>query len=100
MSETVLIVGGIAAALGATMRWIVVPAFQTARGVIHFADALPVLQEIAEQFKPNGGLSLHDQVQEMNRGLTANADAIDEVKNLLENHVASVRPGGRRRTDP
>lgn len=45
-------------------------------------DALPVLFEIAEEFKPNGGGSLHDSMQNINEKVTKLDLRIEEQKEV------------------
>lgn len=44
------------------------PVWRTMMAINHFAEALPVLLEIADEFKPNGGGSLRDQIDEIRIG--------------------------------
>ena len=63
-------------------------------------DALPMIEELNEQFQPNGGLTVADSITALTRGQEELREAICEVKNAVDCHIASTRPGGRRATDP
>lgn len=61
-------------ALGTFYRW----GWPVVRGIVHFADALPALMAIAEEFKPNGdGKSLVDRLARIELRL-------DDVSQQLE----------------
>jgi len=57
------LVGSLAA--GARVFWRIMVA------LVRIADAMPTLLDIAQQFKPNGGKSLHDRLGKLELGLRA-----------------------------
>ena len=63
-------------------------------------DALPMIKDLNDQFQPNGGLTVADSITELTRGQEELRDAICEIKNSFDVHIASTRAGGRRASDP
>jgi hypothetical protein len=63
-------------------------------------QADPVLLEIAEQFKPNSGASLYDQVCAIRRTAQRNSDAIQEIDNKIDVFILGMQMGGGRFNDP
>lgn len=58
--------GGIAYAFHLIWRHVMCPVYQFFKAVSLFAEAQPVLIEIAHEFRPNDGDSLRDQVDAVN----------------------------------
>ncbi len=98
--EPLLWAGGAAAAIGSIMKWVILPTIKLVRTMIHFADATPVLMEMAEQFKPNGGPPLHEQVASMVRGQVEITDRLETVEGKIDSFVVQRKRGGNRNTDP
>ncbi|MCP4897367.1 MAG: hypothetical protein GY906_10385 [bacterium] len=63
-------------------------------------QALPMIEDLTEQFHPNGGLTVADHITALTRGQEDIQDELSEVKNLVELHVTSRKRGGRRDGDP
>lgn len=59
-----------------------------------------VLLEIAEQFKPNGGSSLYDQIQFMQGSIDNNRLAVEALDNKFDIFILGRVAGGDRSTDP
>lgn len=86
LQELVLAIGLIAGAvtgLGVIWKRGVKPVLRFIRATVHAADALdetlPVLREIAEEFKPNHGTSLKDVVERLDRNVHTNAENVATV---------------------
>jgi hypothetical protein len=77
------IIGAILLSLGVVWTRGIRPVFRFVAATVRAADALeeavPVLKEIAEEFKPNHGTSLKDTIQRMDRNIMTNAENIAQV---------------------
>lgn len=49
--------------------------------------AYPVLMDIAEQFKPNGGTSLHDRIEALTEMQAEQSLLLDNISQQLENKL-------------
>ena len=67
----------VAAAVGLLWRRFLVP-------VVHYQSAHPVLMEIAAEFKPNKGASLHDRMVRIETTLTHISDRLDDIDTHLK----------------
>jgi hypothetical protein len=56
-----------------------VPLFMFGRGVIRIADATPILVQIAEEFRPNGGGSVRDVVDRIETKVDNAAQLVREA---------------------
>lgn len=105
----VLGVGGAAAVIvGVTTIWGkgIVPAYRGMmrffRALRKFADSIDILFDIAKEFKPNGGHSLHDRItriegaqQDMLRQIETIITEEIPIITALAEHVTSERDGPR-----
>lgn len=65
-----LVVGAVCVAVGAiggVLAW----TWRALRFLFRLDAALPVLMEVADQFRPNGGKSLHDRLERLELGQRA-----------------------------
>ncbi len=88
------------AATAAIWRWVFTPAWRGVCGVVRLADAHPVIMEIAEQFKPNAGSSLHDRIQQIERNQEDMQTEMESLHNKFDTFIQQVQRGGRRVSDP
>ena len=93
---TVAVTIGLGAVLGVLKLW-VVPAV---RELVHAGDAHPTLMEIADQFKPDDGASLHDRIVHIERKQDEICDGIEGLHNKVDLFVTQRMAGGMRSTDP
>lgn len=82
------------------MKWLVIPIIKLVEAAVHFADDLPTLQEIADEFKPNAGNSLRDTVDRIERNQTDMDERFDTLENKIDTFILQSFPGGQRATDP
>ena len=61
--------GGAVYALHLLWKHAITPIWRSLVSLVHFAEALPVLLCMAEEFKPNEGSSLRDQIDLVNMRL-------------------------------
>ncbi|MDF1596935.1 MAG: hypothetical protein P1T08_12725 [Acidimicrobiia bacterium] len=94
------------AVLGLAWQKGVIPAWRGLRALVHAADllagiaahtrdlpeALPVLMSIAEEFTPNGGLTLVDRITRLELGQ-------DNITRQLEQHLVRDPASRSRRSD-
>lgn len=66
-------------AVGIRVLWLIIEEVVDAR------RAYPVLMEIAEQFKPNGGSSLHDRINALTEMQESQSSVLAEQGILLDN---------------
>jgi len=52
--------------------------------VVHYQAAHPILMEIAAEFKPNKGQSLHDRMVRIETTLTHISERLDNIDNHLK----------------
>ena len=64
------------AAVGAICKWL----WPFIRGLVSVIDAIPTLIEMSEEFQPNEGKSLRDQID-------AHSTALDNIQQQLENLI-------------
>jgi hypothetical protein len=88
------------AALGAILKWLLIPIHKTAKKVDEFVEAAPTLIEIAAEFKPNHSTSLRDVVDRIEANQKNQADRIETVENKVDTYLLNRLPGGQRCTDP
>jgi len=82
--------GGIALALNLIWRFILVPTYKFLKAVAMFAEAQPVLLGIANQFTPNDGESLRDQVNSLNDAAADTNIRLGNMEGQLEILVQHV----------
>lgn len=63
-------------------------------------ESLPILKDLCLQFQPNHGTSVYDHITAIERQQVEAAAELVAMRTLIENHIASVRRGGNRYTDP
>ena len=61
----IVALGAVSVALNAIVLKVLKPTYRVIRTLDKFASSLPVILEIAEEFKPNSGATLRDQVDEI-----------------------------------
>lgn len=76
LAAAVTVAGGIAA--GARLAW------RAMRAMVRVGDAVPTLLVIAEQFTPNGGNSLHDQITAIRKEQISVAAALMKTGSLSD----------------
>ena len=52
--------------------------------VVHYQAAHPILMEIAAEFKPNNGVSLHDRMVRIEETLNRMDNRLDKIDNRLD----------------
>ncbi len=82
--------GGIALALNLIWRYILVPTYKFLKAVAMFAEAQPVLLGIANQFTPNDGDSLRDQVDSLHDAMGDTNIRLGNIEGQLEHLVQHV----------
>jgi hypothetical protein len=79
---------------------IVKPAWEAVKTIVHLAEAHVTLLEIAEQFKPDGGLSLRDSIDRLESQTARIIDTADALANKVDVFILDRKPDGRRHSDP
>jgi len=97
----------VAIALKKFWQSVLVPMWAAMKAAVKLAEihhtvvkSEPILQELVEQFKPNGGVSIHDHITRLDRRQQTIDEKLDTVINMVDTHITQTRPGGRRATDP
>ena len=97
--DTLLKIGGGVTAFGATVQWVIRPGVNAIRNRVHWVDAKKTLEEIAEQFKPNAGTSLHDRVQHIERTQEETGKRVEDLHDKFDVFIQQRLPGGNRSSD-
>jgi hypothetical protein len=63
-------------------------AWRSLRRLARIDAAMPTLVTIAEQFKPNGGDSLRDQIDKINGKLAKGEQRFETVEDMIRDHNA------------
>jgi len=84
--------GGIALALNLIWRHVICPIYRFIILIADFTEAQPVLLEIAEEFKPNNGTTLRDQIDTANMRLSN----IEGQMEIVVQHVSGWNGDERR----
>ena len=92
LATEIIFLGGVAVALGAIWKWILVPAARVARAIGKYVEVHDTIMEIASEFKPNGGRSLHDIVSQILKEMESIKTSQQDLQQQFENHVIDSRP--------
>jgi len=89
--EDIVWLGGAAVAGYSIWRYVLVPMWRIAKALVELSDAMPILIDIAHEFKPNNGNSLRDVTNSNNAKLTelgeqvaANSIGIQNMEQQME----------------
>lgn len=91
------IVVGVIAAVGGVLKLWVFPAVRTMSKV---AELHPTWVKIGEDYKVNGGPTLHEQIDTIVENLDGVCDRLATVENKIDTFVLQRQKGGRRNGDP
>ncbi len=94
-------------ALHQIRKHLLAPAWELNEVLVDMKRAHPILMEIAKEFEPNDGKTLHDKIAGIEDALarerrerTSIQDDVVEIRNMVRIHIADRLPGGMRHTDP